>query len=243
MNILLVTFIYNEKPYLNDFVSYYKNQGVDLYVIDNMSTDGSYELLIKNEIECSRFDTNESFDLTLLQSEVQRTLEIKKPDWFVYAHPDLFYIFDNTIRKLIESADKQGYNQLKVRCYGALNTNENPGIPLYHYYFYGSYYRELIMISKYNDSMKMDGDSIYLNESKPLNVPGIMVNYGACKPIAEQKIKLERREKAWQNGLNRNTGKHFKKGSKVNWTWERENTINFHRSADAKYFKKLYQEG
>lgn len=243
MNILLITFIYNELPYLGDFVTYYKNQGIDLYVIDNYSNDGSYEWLIANNIECSRFDTNESFELFVLQSEVERILKIKKPDWFVYAHPDLFYVFKDTVRKTIEDADKKGFNQLKVRCYGALNINEKRGLPLYHHYFYGNYYRYLIMISKYDDTVKMNGDSIKIKDAKPYQLDGIMCNYGACKPEKEQRIKLKRREKAWDNGLSRNIGKHFKKYEDINWIWKREDVINFHHSVDAKYFKKLYREG
>jgi len=242
MDILLITFIYNELPYLGDFVTYYKKQGIDLYVIDNYSNDGSYEWLISNNIKCSRFDTEESFDLRLLQKELTRILHIKKPDWIVYTGADLYYVFDKTIREEITTASNKGYNQLNIACYGALNTGEKFGTPLYKHYFYGKYWKDIVMISKYHEDIVMNGDNIIIPDSKIYNSNGIMCNYGACKPIAEQKIKLKRRQKAWDNGLNQNTGRHFRNGKTVNWTWKKEEIENFHRCINAKYFKKLYSE-
>jgi len=242
MNILYTTFVYNELPYIEAAINYYKKEGCDIFIIDNMSNDGTYEWLVENKIKCARFDTNESFDLKILQAELQRHIHKIKPDWVVYGGPDLYYLFDKSIKETIENADKLGYNQLTVRCYGALNTGEKVRTPLYKHYFYGVYYRSLEMISKYDESFLMNGDNIILKEIKKLQVPGIMVNYGACKPIEEQKIKLVRRQKAWDNGLKANIGKHFKSGSLVNWTWAKEKCINFHRCRDLKYFKRLNSE-
>ncbi|HUV84786.1 MAG TPA: glycosyltransferase family 2 protein [Methanosarcinales archaeon] len=242
MKILYITFVYNERPYIADAISYYKKQGCDVYIIDNMSTDGTYEWLVSNNIKCSRFDSGESFDLAMLQKELERILKIEKPDWFVYAAPDLFYVFEKDIRNTIELADAEGYNQLTVRCYGALNTGEKYKTPLYKAYFHGRFYRDLEMISKYNDKIVMNGDNIIIPNVNKKKVQGIMVNYGACKPIEDQKIKLARRQKAWDNGLSMRTGKHFKSGSLIDWTWKKEDCLNFHRCIDKKYFKKLYEE-
>ena len=239
---LYINFVYNELPYISDVIKYYKSQGLEIYIIDNMSTDGTYEWLIENNIECSRFNTNESFDLSLLQKELERILHIKKPDWFVYAGADLYYVFDKTVNETLKEADNLGFNQVRAACYGALNTGENFKTPLYKNYFYGRFYKDLIMISKYHPELKMNGDDIYTPNANAIKLPGIMVNYGACKPIEEQKEKLQRRQKAWDNGLSRQTGKHFKSGSLVNWTWEKEDYLNFHRCPDKFYFKKLYAE-
>ena len=243
MRILYTTFVYNELPYLPDVIKYYKSQGCDIYIIDNYSNDGTYEWLISNGIKCNRFDTNESFDLTLLQKELERVLHIEQPDWVVYGGADLYYVFDSPISETIQEVDKKGFNQIGVRCYGALNTGEQFDTPLYKTYLYGRFYRNLIMISKYDKSLMMNGDGILLSESKILNIDGILVNYGACKPIKEQKIKLARRQKAWDNGLSTNTGKHFKKGEAINWTWNKEDCLLFTECVDAKYFNKLINEG
>lgn len=240
MRILYTAFVYNERPYLPDAIDYYKSQGCDIYIIDNYSNDGTYEWLIENNIKCNRFDTNESFDLTLLQKELERILHIEKPDWIVYGSADLYYVFDKPIAETIKEVDLKGYNQIGVRCYGALNTGEPFGTPLYKNYLYGQFYRNLVMISKYNESLIMNGDGILLSDSRVLNIDGILVNYGACKPIEEQKIKLARRQKAWDNGLSTRTGKHFKSGEAVNWTWNKEDYMYFPECIDAKYFNKLY---
>lgn len=242
MKLLYIAFVYNELPYIEDIISYYNKQGLDIYIIDNYSNDGTYEWLINNDINCNRFNTNDSFDLTLLQKEVTRVLSIEKPDWVIYGAADLYYVFDKTISQTIKDADKLGYNQISVPCYGARNTGEKFKTPLYKNYFYGLYYKELEMICKYSETIQMNGDNIIVSDPKIYNPNGIMVNYGACKPIDEQKEKLTRRQKAWNNGLSTRTGKHFRKGESVNWTWNKEDHINLHRCEHAVYFKKLYAE-
>lgn len=242
MKILFTIFVYNELPYIADVVNYYKNQGCDIYIIDNYSNDGTYEWLLENNIKCSRFDTNESFDLSLLQKELERILHIEKPDWIVYGGADLYYVFDKKISDIIKLTDKEGFNQITVRCYSAVNTGETFKTPLYKTYFHGAYYRNLEMISKYSEDLVMNRDNIILPKINKKLVDGIMVNYGACKPIEEQKIKLKRRQKAWENGLAANVGKHFKKGSLVNWTWDKNDYLNFRKCKDSKYFNKLINE-
>jgi hypothetical protein len=203
-----------------------------------MSNDGTYEWLLGN-VECSRFDTKESFDLTLLQKELQRIVYLKQPDWVVYASADLYYVFDKTIKETIEEANKLGYNQLSVKCYGALNTGEKPATPLYKHYNYGRVWRHLEMNAKFVPGFKMNGDDIIIHDRNKIDMGGMMCNYGACKPIPEQKEKLKRRQKAWDNGLSTRTGKHFKKYKEINWTWDKKECDNLLECDDAKYFKKL----
>jgi len=238
MDILLITFVYNERPYIEDMINYYKTQGVSIYIIDNISNDGTFEWL-KENVECSQFDTNESFDLRLLQKELQRIVYLKKPDWVIYASADLYYVFDKTISETIKEANRLGYNQLSVRCYGALNTGEKEQTSLFKHYNYGRYWKNLEMNAKFTEGFQMNGDNIILNDSKKIDLGGIMCNYGACKPIAEQREKLKRREKAWANGLNVETGRHFKKYEKINWIWDKNECDNLLECEDSKYFKKL----
>jgi glycosyltransferase involved in cell wall biosynthesis len=242
MKILFTTFVYNELPYISDVIKYYKKEGLDIFIIDNCSNDGTYEWLVQNNIHCTRFDTNESFHLTVLQEELTRQLKKIKPDWIVYGGADLYYVFDKPIKETIESIDELGYNQITVGCYGAYNTGEKFKTPLYKTYFYGKFYKDLEMISKFDKDLQMNGDNIIIPNIEKIKIPGIMVNYGACKPKSEQKTKLKRRQKAWDEGLSKNTGKHFKSGSLVNWTWKKEDWLNFHRCDDMAYFKKLYSE-
>jgi glycosyltransferase involved in cell wall biosynthesis len=242
MKILFITFVYNEKAYLPDIISYYQKQGIDIYIIDNMSVDGTFEWLLENNIPCSRLDTNESFDLRLLQAEADRIIEIKKPEWVVYGGADLYYIFNKTIREVIEDVDKSGFNQVSCNCYGALNTGEPLTLPLYKCYQYGVVYRPLIMISKYVKGFKLEGDSIKVDEPNVFISDGIMVNYGACKPLNEQKIKLQRRQKAWVNGLDPRTGKHFLKYKEINWLWKRKPGMDLLECPDKELFKKLIYE-
>lgn len=56
MKVLMICFVYNEIKYLPHSIDYYKKNNCDIYVIDNNSTDGTYEWLIENNIPCNRYE-------------------------------------------------------------------------------------------------------------------------------------------------------------------------------------------
>lgn len=242
MRILAATFVYNERPYIPYMIDYLKSQGVEVFILDNYSNDGTYEWLVENNISCERFDTKESFDLRLLQKELMKHVHRIKPDWFVYnSGADLFYIFEKTIRETLEQADKEGYNLLSIPCYGALNTGEAFGVPLQDHFFIASYWRNLNMIAKYDKEMFLKGDKIVVPNPKEYTVEGLMINYGACKPKEEMEEKLKRREKAWKNGLKKTTGQHFKKGKQRDWLYLKEEGKDLRYSDEWKYIQKICQ--
>jgi hypothetical protein len=226
MKILAIAHIYNEYPYLPDVVAYYKKQGIELYFVDNLSNDGSYEWLIANDIPCSRFDTKESFDLPALQNELDMVVHLIKPDWVIYIAADLYYIFDKKLNETIKEIDLQGFNQISCKCFGALNTGEVFGLPLYKNYFRGLYYKRLIMISKYDESFHFENDSIQIDNPKIKDSEILIVNYGGCKPKNDQDIKLKRSQKAWDKGMRIGIGRHLRKSKLHDWVWSKRRTIN-----------------
>lgn len=243
MRIVAATFVYNERPYIPYMIDYLKSQGVEIFIIDNYSSDGTYEWLVENGIPCVRFDTDESFDLRVLQKELMRHIHRIKPDWFVYnSGADLYYIFEDSIRETIERADREGYNILSIPCYGALNTGEEFGVPLQNHYFIGMYWRNLNMIAKYDKDMFLKGDRIVVPNPKVYEVEGLMINYGACKPKAEMEEKLKRREKAWKNGLKRTTGQHFRKGKERNWVYSVSDGEDLRQSKAWWYIQRICQQ-
>ena len=90
MRTLCILTIYNEIKFLPYKLQYCIDNNLDLYVIDNMSNDGSWEWLQENNIKSHRFDTDGMFYLKALQKEMVKTVHKEKPDWAIYNGCDLF---------------------------------------------------------------------------------------------------------------------------------------------------------
>lgn len=236
MRVLMICFVYNEIKYLPHTIDYYQKNGCEIYIIDNYSSDGTWEWLQENNIPSHRIDTNESFDLRILQQEIVNTLPKLKPDWVVYAGADLYFIAGTRLKDYIERVDSMGYNQLSMMCWSAFNTSEKHGVPLPLYYYYALPWRHVTMISRYNTSYIMNGDNVMIDEASCY--PGkhcMAINYGACKPREEQEIKLKRRRIAWENGMSVKQGKHFLTGEKLKWIYDRKNLTDLRKVPEYKY--------
>jgi hypothetical protein len=195
---------------------------------------------MENNIPCYRIDTNGMFHIDMLQAELLKQIRKINPSWVIYGSADIFYIFDKPLNEIIDLAETQGYNQIQSSCYGALNTGEGFGLPLYKYYKRGVYWKDLIMISKFNETFTFFNDHIEIENKNIYNPGGVLVNYGGCKPIDEQKVKLQRRQKAWnEGGLRLGSGRHFRKYEKINWTWDEKETLLFLESLHKELFDKL----
>ncbi len=235
--IIVALFVYNELRYLPYFIDYYQKQGCELLFLDNISTDGTYEYLVERGMNVHCLDTNDSFDLRLLQRELGRLIAKENPDWVVYAGADLYYSFDRTIRETIEDAGM--FNQFRVQCILAYNTGEEPGLPLNKTYLYGTQWHNLVMISKYDKGFSLAADGILLSNSRIKNVEGIVINYGGCKPAEEREETYQRRAKAWHNGLNPSLGSHYRRERKRNWLRDKEELLYLPNTPYWKYIEKI----
>ena len=173
---LYTGFVYNEIKYLPAIIEYYKKQGLDFFFLDNYSSDGTYEYLMENNIPCYRIDTNGMFHIDMLQAELLKQIRKINPSWVIYGSADIFYIFDKPLNEIIDLAETQGYNQIQSSCYGALNTGEGFGLPLYKYYKRGVYWKDLIMISKFNETFTFFNDHIEIENKNIYNPGGVLVN-------------------------------------------------------------------
>jgi len=240
MKILAILTVYNEVNYLPHTFEYFKRNGCDIYVIDNYSNDGTYEWLIENNIPCHRVDTQESFDLTKLQKEIISTVHQIKPDWVVYTGADMYYVADMPLNEYIKKIDSMGFNQISTLAYSVFNTGENFDLPLCEHYFYATLSIHITMISKYDESYGMYADVVTINNANCFKADDcICVNYGACKPIEEQEIRLERRKRAWENGLNQWYGYHYIEGKQRNWIRSKEECIDLRTISEYKYIQKI----
>lgn len=240
MRVLMICFVYNEVKYLPHTIKYYQDNGCEVYVIDNFSTDGTWEWLQENGIPSHRVDTDESFDLRILQKEILQTLPKLKPDWVIYAGADLYYVAWAPLKDYIEKVDSMGYNQLSITCWSAFNTGEKHGTPLPSNYYYAAPWKPIVMISRYNETYDMNGDNVMIAGSKCYEAKhAIAINYGACKPAWEQEVKLQRRKKAWAAGMRPQQGVHYLKGAKVGWIRTRKELKDLRKVPEFKYIQKI----
>lgn len=242
MRILAIGFIFNERPYLPELIRYYKNQGCELYFIDNMSTDGTFEYLQKEGIPCHQFDTKECFYLNWLQAETDKVIHQIRPDWVVYIAGDLYHLLPLGLENYIEEVDRRGYTQISLNGFEFFNTGEKHETPLFQYYFRGKEYRRLILISKYDSSLKLNGDDIHIENRFVWDSDGLYLNYGGCKPKEIQEAKLQRTINAWQKGMNTGYSEHFPVNKKRNWIWSKEETMHYSDIDDLGLIEKFLKE-
>ncbi len=236
----MICFVYNEIKYLPHTIDYYKKNGCEIYVIDNMSNDGTWEWLQENRIQSHRVDTGESFDLRILQKEIMKTLPRLNPDWVVYAGADLYFIAGIALKDYILKVENMGYNQLSMMCWSAFNTGEKPGTPLPSHYFHALPWKHVVMISKYDSSYSMNGDFVSIDNAKCYEGKHSMaINYGACKPTEEQIVKLKRRKKAWAEGMRAQQGRHFLAGEKIGWLRNKKDLNDLRKVAEYRYILRV----
>ena len=239
MNILVVAFAYNEKKYLSEMVKHYQGHGCDIFVLDNQSTDGTTEWLAENKIRTSILSTDGMFHLIKLQAGLSKAISEIKPDWVVYTGIDIVYSLDSTIAETVEKADKDGYNLIGVQHFNMYNTGEQFALPMKDHFFYARKGNWLYMIAKYQEPFIFEADSIIVKDKKVLNINGILINYGNCKPREERIDTYLRRKKAWENGLDINYGVHYREGIERDWIWSKDEMIDIRKIPEYKYIQKL----
>jgi hypothetical protein len=244
LKILAISFCYNEINFIKLKEDWCKSQDIDMYIIDNISNDGTYEYLVKNKIPNHRFDTNGEFHLVKLQKELIKTVNILKPDWVIYMGVDEFFFSKGGLRKDIEEADKNGYDLIKVKGIDIRNTGESNNLHMFNKFFYFNIpadYNQARII-KYQDNLSLLADHFENNSKNKImqhNDSFLLFNYGNTKSAKERNASLERRRKAWDNNLNRVWGTHYIAGNKKNWVWNKNDLQDIRTSSYAWVIKEL----
>jgi hypothetical protein len=240
--VLCILTVWNEIDYLPLKLQFCKDNKLDLYVIDNMSNDGSWEWLQENNIPSHRIDTDDSFDLRRLQDEIVKTIHRLKPYWAIYNGCDLFPISDKPLYDSIMELDEKGYNIASIDCCGFFNTGENHDNfnPFNTFFYYGSI-RTYNMIHKYHPNVRYLADNVSFPGQRVGKLNGIMINYGNTKSAEERAETLKRRRKAWDNGEPRGHGVHYITGEKLNWVRNKEDLIDVRNTKYYPYIQKLQE--
>ena len=221
--------------YLPFKVEYCRQNKLDLYVIDHMSNDGSWEWLQENNISSHRFDNGGIFDLPSLQCEISRTVHRLKPDWVIYNGCDLFPITLDPLAEHLEKLERQGFSAGEIDFINIFNTGEQRSDDPFSTYFYYAAsalttkrsdtpvsFKKLTMIHKYNPLSVYVGDSVSFPGIKIGKIEGVMVNYGGTKSVAQGEATFQRRIKAWLAGTTGiGAGAHYQQSSNKNWEWSK----------------------
>ena len=227
MSKLCIGFIYNELEWLPKKVKYCKDNGLDLYIIDNYSTDGSYGWLKANGIKCHRFDTQGAFDLGKLQRELIYTVAKLNPKWVVYLDADLFIYCDKPLNEVIDECDG---NVLEFPRINFFETKEER----FRYY---KYINDVQVIFKHHTSAGYCADELLYFNKKVCTPNGVMINYGGTKEHRLEELK--RREVAWNNGVHKAIGWHLAEYAQNGWLFKKEDLEDIEGS---KYYS-LYKRG
>ena len=239
MKILAATFAYNERPYLPYWKKYYESEGCELFVIDNESDDKTSEWLAENNVPHSYLSTNGAFHLHKLQAELIKKIHEIKPNWVIYTGVDMFAIPQIGIHNAVQYAENRGYNQIILECHEMVSTGEKHDYNMQKTYTRGLKYIDMALISKYDKTFTIKNDYIGTKTPKPIKLSGIIVNYGYCKTKDEQKQKLIRRQRAWDDGLPKNLGKHYLKSKERNWVFDKNNTVEYKELPEWEFIKKI----
>lgn len=241
MRVLCILTVWNEMEYLPLKIKYCEENKLEPYFIDNMSDDGTWEWLQKNNVASHRVDTNGSFNLRRLQDEIVKTIHKLKPDWVVYNGCDLFPVTLKPLADELEILDRNGYNLAWVDCVNFYNTGEERNVfdPFNTYFYYGAIKRYK-MIHKYNPILKYEADDVSFPGQKVGNLNGVMINYGNTKTVEEREKTLARRQKAWNSGsVPKGHGIHYVIGHNKNWIWDRKELTDVRLTKYNPYVEKL----
>lgn len=234
MKALCIMTIYNEIDFLPYQKEWCQRNEFDLYIIDNYSTDHSYEWLKNHNITCHQFDTRGAFDLRGLQKEIIRTTDHIKPDWVFYTGADTFIFADKPLAHICLDAEKQwkniiGWPVLDMYRIGEEKTKK------FENYWYKLARPMIVLVYKWQPGLKMIATLPHMHSYHP---PGIMINYGRAKAADRRKELLKRRRLAWDRGLlKRGFGNHYLKEEAVGYTWDVNELKDIRKSQYWKYLK------
>ena len=243
MNVLCILTIYNEIDFLPYKVEWCRRNGLDLYVIDNYSSDSSYAWLKSHNIPCHQIDTKEAFDLRVLQEEIIKTTDSIRPDWVVYSGADLFIFAEKPIKQLCINAEKIGKNMIGFPLSDMCHTGEERGMDVFNTFFYHKKPSRKMnifnFIYKWEKGVTYIGDSIRMKSVKKVCYPsGIMINYGRTKSPDKRKELLKRRRLAWERGLCKGWGTHYLEEENRKFRqWDKEELEDIRKSEYWQYYE------
>ena len=251
MKILACGVVHNEIDILPYLLSYYDSQGIEVFIFDNYSDDGTWEYLQANNIECERINSDGSFSLAwFIEKRMEKWREIK-PDWCIFLDADEFPLTFQlpSLKELIETRDREGFNVIKqtrvnFRPTGSEDFSQGDPLKIYRYYFIrfpkGKGHLQCERIFKYSDLMRLagGGHAVWRVDKKvsaePLDNP---IFHYSMRENAEEKTRqrFDRHNKGGK-GVRRRWNEHYAKYIKNNvWVWDKDKLEDIKNPEDGIY--------
>lgn len=149
LKVLAIIHTYNEEDVIRDTIEYLLKQDIDVYVLDNWSTDNTYNILkeLKNiyseKIALERYPKEKPTENIYNWTEqLHRTEKLAKTldyDWFIHYDADEIrvtpYLRNITLKEMIEFVDSLGYNAINTTILDFRMTDKNDNIFAKNTYF------------------------------------------------------------------------------------------------------------
>ena len=133
MRIVAILASYNEQRFIRACLEHYLQQGIEVYLLDNDSTDGTLDIareyLGRNLIGIERIPRNGMFELRAQLLRKEQIADWLKADWLMHADPDEIRVAPDsrqTLAEAIADVDRQGYNAINFMEYTFIPVRESP---------------------------------------------------------------------------------------------------------------------
>jgi glycosyltransferase involved in cell wall biosynthesis len=133
MRVTAILSVYNEERFIGNCLNHLVNEGVDVYIIDNESTDGTVDIVrsyvnrgVLGVEKVAREGVFRSRPLLARKEELAMELP---GDWFVHVDADeihLAAISGRTLREAFAEVDRLGFNAVNFQEFTFSPTQENP---------------------------------------------------------------------------------------------------------------------
>ena len=123
--------VYNDEDIIEEVIEHLISQEIPLVVLDNGSTDGSYEIckkfVGKGIIELKQFKTS-SYKWDLILRMLYDMALVHSPDWVMRSDSDEFLesgLKNTTLKEAIIQADNEGYNLIQFDAFQFFMTDND----------------------------------------------------------------------------------------------------------------------
>lgn len=132
MRIVAILASYNEQRYIGACLEHYLQQGIEVYLLDNDSTDDTLDIarayLGRNLIGIERIPRHGMYQWQKILLRKEQLADEIQADWLMHADPDEIRVAPNgqTLAETIADVDNQGYNAINFMEYTFLPVRESP---------------------------------------------------------------------------------------------------------------------
>ena len=259
-SMLAIIHAYNEEDVIEETIHHLLNQGVDVQIYDNWSTDNTYNIvskLAKKEKEhvfLTRFPekkpvVTDSYDLVEVLKNVERTIKNTNYDWYTHYDADeirISPIKGMTLQEYISYIDKLGYNAIENTVIDFRIVNSTKGKNIFNddtYFEFGRRSGHFVQVKTYKRNINMDlassGGHNCMFEGRKLFPLKILLKHYPLRTVEQAKQKIFKDRLPRYSKANRAIGWHIQYNSIVDekdFIYDKNDLFKFDEEIRQKYF-------